>query len=219
MGASAAVELILASRALSSVGSRANEGRRPDFFHASDLASARARDSFGRLGTFGCKPKIGEDCATSTDCSISGDRLCDVTQPGGYCTVFNCEPNTVPRPRRCASRSAKGRARRSPFLCGFGGRSACGPAKKTAIAGAEATTASTLARPSRDGSSTPMPGASASACFRPTTVRLRSPNPAGLLPVRRQLRREPPRSRAAPLPDALAATPTGHEGCDDGRRR
>src|SRR5438874_282901 len=44
----------------------------------------------------GCKPKIGDGCAVSTDCSVNGDRLCDTTQPGGYCTVFNCEPGTCP---------------------------------------------------------------------------------------------------------------------------
>jgi len=40
----------------------------------------------------GCTPKIGDDCTVSTNCSTTGDRLCDVTQPGGYCTKFNCEP-------------------------------------------------------------------------------------------------------------------------------
>ena len=54
-------------------------------------------------GGMGCKPKIGEDCATSVDCSISGDRLCDVTQPGGYCTVFNCEPNNCPAEAACVA--------------------------------------------------------------------------------------------------------------------
>lgn len=44
----------------------------------------------------GCQPKIGDACNTSTDCSTQGDRLCDTTQPGGYCTIFNCEPNTCP---------------------------------------------------------------------------------------------------------------------------
>jgi hypothetical protein len=43
-----------------------------------------------------CKPKIGDDCKISTDCSAAGDRLCDITAPGGYCTVFNCEPGTCP---------------------------------------------------------------------------------------------------------------------------
>jgi hypothetical protein len=30
------------------------------------------------------------------DCSQLGDRLCDTTQPGGYCTIFNCEPDKCP---------------------------------------------------------------------------------------------------------------------------
>jgi len=43
-----------------------------------------------------CKPNIGDDCQVSTDCSAAGDRLCDITSPGGYCTVFNCEPGSCP---------------------------------------------------------------------------------------------------------------------------
>jgi hypothetical protein len=46
--------------------------------------------------TVGCKPKIGDSCRISTDCSAAGDRLCDITAPGGYCTVFSCEPGTCP---------------------------------------------------------------------------------------------------------------------------
>ena len=44
----------------------------------------------------GCKPEIGDDCQISTDCSAAGDRLCDITAPGGYCTVYNCEPDACP---------------------------------------------------------------------------------------------------------------------------
>lgn len=44
----------------------------------------------------GCKPKIGDSCSSSSDCSAQADRLCDTTQPGGYCTLFNCEPGTCP---------------------------------------------------------------------------------------------------------------------------
>jgi hypothetical protein len=55
------------------------------------------------VGAFGCKPEIGDDCATSIDCSLSGDRLCDVSQPGGYCTVFNCEPNGCPDDAACVA--------------------------------------------------------------------------------------------------------------------
>jgi len=47
-------------------------------------------------GAAGCTPQIGDDCSTSLDCSTQGDRLCDTTQPGGYCTIFNCEPDTCP---------------------------------------------------------------------------------------------------------------------------
>lgn len=46
----------------------------------------------GLLLALGCKPQIGDKCTTSTDCSQVGDRLCDISQPSGYCTVFNCEP-------------------------------------------------------------------------------------------------------------------------------
>ncbi len=46
----------------------------------------------GALLALGCKPQIGDKCTTSTDCSQVGDRLCDISQPSGYCTVFNCEP-------------------------------------------------------------------------------------------------------------------------------
>jgi hypothetical protein len=39
-----------------------------------------------------CAPKLGDDCANSLSCSATGDRYCDIAQPGGYCTIQNCEP-------------------------------------------------------------------------------------------------------------------------------
>jgi hypothetical protein len=51
----------------------------------------------------GCSPKIGDKCTVSTDCSVQGDRLCDPTQPGGYCTIFNCEPNRCPDEAVCVA--------------------------------------------------------------------------------------------------------------------
>ena len=51
----------------------------------------------------GCAPKIGDKCTVSTDCSVTGDRLCDSTQPSGYCTVFNCEPNACPDDSLCVA--------------------------------------------------------------------------------------------------------------------
>jgi hypothetical protein len=55
----------------------------------------------------GCTPKIGDDCSVSTNCSTTGDRLCDVTQPGGYCTKFNCEPGSCPEDSVCVNFGTK----------------------------------------------------------------------------------------------------------------
>lgn len=55
----------------------------------------------------GCTPKIGDDCTVSTNCSTTGDRLCDVTQPGGYCTKFNCEPGGCPEDSVCVNFGTK----------------------------------------------------------------------------------------------------------------
>ena len=40
----------------------------------------------------GCKPQLGDGCDTSRECSANLDRICDRSQPGGYCTIANCEP-------------------------------------------------------------------------------------------------------------------------------
>ncbi len=58
------------------------------------------------VSLLGCQPSIGDECQTSADCGASGDRLCDITQPGGYCTVFNCEPGTCPEEATCVLFSA-----------------------------------------------------------------------------------------------------------------
>lgn len=49
----------------------------------------------------GCKPEIGDSCKVSTDCSTTGDRLCDTSMPDGYCTLFNCDPGTCPGEATC----------------------------------------------------------------------------------------------------------------------
>lgn len=51
----------------------------------------------------GCTPQIGDKCTVSTNCSTTGDRLCDVTQPDGYCTKFNCEPGKCPEDSVCVN--------------------------------------------------------------------------------------------------------------------
>jgi hypothetical protein len=49
----------------------------------------------------GCTPKIGDKCVLSTDCATAGDRLCDTSQPGGYCTIFNCSGDHCPDKAAC----------------------------------------------------------------------------------------------------------------------
>jgi hypothetical protein len=52
-------------------------------------------------GAIGCSSKIGDKCTLNTDCSISNTRACDTSQPDGYCTIFNCSPNTCPDQAAC----------------------------------------------------------------------------------------------------------------------
>ena len=63
------------------------------------MADARTAVLF--LLLLGCQPGIGDECQTSADCGQAGDRICDITQPAGYCTVFNCEPDTCPEDSTC----------------------------------------------------------------------------------------------------------------------
>ena len=49
----------------------------------------------------GCQPQIGNQCALNTDCSVDGTRQCDTSMPGGYCTIFNCGPNSCPDQSAC----------------------------------------------------------------------------------------------------------------------
>ncbi len=44
----------------------------------------------------GCQPEIGDSCDVDSDCSQSGERICDSTQAGGYCTIFGCDPTSCP---------------------------------------------------------------------------------------------------------------------------
>src|SRR5688572_14103829 len=55
------------------------------------------------LAAAGCLPKIGDPCSSSLDCSQRGERLCDNTQPQGYCTIYNCEPDECPDNAACVA--------------------------------------------------------------------------------------------------------------------
>lgn len=48
-----------------------------------------------------CAPELGDGCERTQQCSVNLDRTCDLSQPGGYCTVPDCEADTCPEDGRC----------------------------------------------------------------------------------------------------------------------
>ena len=64
----------------------------------------------------GCAPQMGDSCDTSANCSINGDRVCDIAQPGGYCTIFDCQANNCPDDAVCV-RFNPDPARRAVVAC------------------------------------------------------------------------------------------------------
>lgn len=55
----------------------------------------------------GCQPSIGDHCVQSTDCSATGERQCDNSQPNGYCEILNCLPNKCPSGAGCIATNAE----------------------------------------------------------------------------------------------------------------
>lgn len=49
----------------------------------------------------GCGAEIGDECFASTDCSTTGDRVCDQSQYEGYCTILGCDHDTCPEEAVC----------------------------------------------------------------------------------------------------------------------
>jgi hypothetical protein len=48
-----------------------------------------------------CKRQIGDDCKSAVDCDPNGTRACDLSQPGGYCTIQGCDETTCPSEATC----------------------------------------------------------------------------------------------------------------------
>jgi hypothetical protein len=53
------------------------------------------------LSTASCGRKIGDNCQTAADCDPSGGRICDLSQPGGYCTILGCNETSCPTEATC----------------------------------------------------------------------------------------------------------------------
>lgn len=49
-----------------------------------------------------CGKKIGDQCRTQFDCNDEDDsRTCDISQPGGYCTIEGCDERSCPEDSVC----------------------------------------------------------------------------------------------------------------------
>ena len=48
-----------------------------------------------------CDDEIGDECSLSSDCSPQGDRFCDISSPGGYCTIIGCDHDSCPEESVC----------------------------------------------------------------------------------------------------------------------
>jgi hypothetical protein len=48
-----------------------------------------------------CGKEIGDSCNTNVDCDQNGNRDCDLSQPGGYCTINGCDEKSCPSEAVC----------------------------------------------------------------------------------------------------------------------
>ena len=48
-----------------------------------------------------CGKEIGDSCGTNVDCAQDGTRDCDLSQPGGYCTINGCDEKSCPSEAVC----------------------------------------------------------------------------------------------------------------------
>ena len=53
------------------------------------------------LAATACSHGIGDSCQTSADCDPNGTRACDLSQPGGYCTIAGCNETSCPSDATC----------------------------------------------------------------------------------------------------------------------
>jgi hypothetical protein len=64
------------------------------------LLTAAALIALGGAMT-ACGHQIGDPCHVNLDCSPLGDRFCDVSAPGGYCTIEGCNSTSCPSGSVC----------------------------------------------------------------------------------------------------------------------
>ena len=53
----------------------------------------------------GCAREIGDECSLNSDCGTA--RICDTSQPGGYCTISPCRSGDCPSEATCVDFSTE----------------------------------------------------------------------------------------------------------------
>lgn len=48
-----------------------------------------------------CGREIGDECIAAAECNPNGSRQCDISQPGGYCTIMGCDEKSCPEEAVC----------------------------------------------------------------------------------------------------------------------
>jgi hypothetical protein len=64
-----------------------------------------------------CEAEIGDSCSYDIDCSSMMDRNCDRTQPGGYCLIIGCDPDSCPSEAVCVEFTTPCAAGTPPETC------------------------------------------------------------------------------------------------------
>jgi hypothetical protein len=88
------------------------------------LAIALAACLGAALAAAGCGDEIGDSCSNSSDCSADGDRVCDTSSNGGYCTIVGCDFDTCPSESVCVR-----------FYAGTFANRSCDPATEDTFSG------------------------------------------------------------------------------------
>jgi hypothetical protein len=78
-------------------------GRTPSIAGTSPLISAfgtvRLLVFLVLLGANACSSRIGDPCESNSSCGLG--RICDMSQPGGYCTQVACDRSDCPSESVC----------------------------------------------------------------------------------------------------------------------
>jgi hypothetical protein len=91
------------SNGFKAANERLAQGLAPRLRSAAPMNRALALWVAMALGLCACSATIGSPCTQSSDCSVQGNRVCDTSQPYGYCTVFGCGRNSCPNNAVCAT--------------------------------------------------------------------------------------------------------------------